>query len=68
MLEQLALFPRSVVLNGIDYFLLQMDRIMLRTTGKHNMCLFVVELADRIEPKFLQQQLAKIPAYRRNSP
>ncbi len=64
MPEQLALFPSSVVLNGIDYFLLQMDRIMLRTTGKHNICLFVVELADRIESKFLQQQLAKIPAYR----
>jgi len=52
------------VLNGIDYFLLQLDRLMARSCKRHNVCTFVVRLQGTLDHESLQRQLAAHPAYR----
>ena len=45
------LFPKQIILNGADYFLLQLDQIMLQSSGRRNVCTFVLELEDQLEPR-----------------
>jgi hypothetical protein len=63
MAEQDSQFPDSITLNGADYFLLQMDKLMWRSSGKRNVCTFVVSLPERLSLNDLQAQLANLPAY-----
>jgi len=63
MPEQACFLPDRFVLNGTDYFLLQLDRIMSRSSGKYNVCTFVVTLEDRLELEQLERYLSDIPAY-----
>jgi NRPS condensation-like uncharacterized protein len=63
MVELDTLFPKQVVLNGADYFLLQLDQIMLRSSEKHNVCTFVVALQDQLEHQDLELSLLSNPAY-----
>lgn len=57
MAEQPHQFPTEVTLNGADCFLLQLDYLMLRTSGRNNVCTFVVSLEERLELKALEQCL-----------
>lgn len=57
------LFPNRITLNGVDYFLLQLDRLMWQSSGKRNVCTFVVELPKPLTLAELQQQLTQRPAY-----
>jgi len=63
MPEQGSLLPNSLTLNGADYFLLQMDKLIWRSSGKRNVCTFVVTLPERLSLEDLQHQLANRPAY-----
>jgi hypothetical protein len=63
MPEQGSPFPNSITLNGADYFLLQMDRLMWQSSGKRNVCTFVVSLPERLALEDLHRQLATRPAY-----
>jgi NRPS condensation-like uncharacterized protein len=63
MSEREFSFPQTVALNGIDNFLLQLDGIMLRSSGKRNICTFTVELETRLDCSDLEQQLSALPAY-----
>ncbi len=64
MPDRNSFFPHQAVLNGADYFLLQLDRIMLRSSGKRNVCTFVVVLQERLEHDVLERALSANPAYR----
>ncbi|POZ50050.1 hypothetical protein [Methylovulum psychrotolerans] len=63
MLETANPLPEHIVLNGADYFCLQLDRLMWQTSGKRNVCVLVVTLAERLALADLQQQLDQRPAY-----
>jgi NRPS condensation-like uncharacterized protein len=56
-------FPSQFTLNGADYFLLQLDRIMLRSSGKNNVCTLVVTLQQRLELDDLKRYLSDKPVY-----
>ena len=56
-------FPDSITLNGADYFCLQLDSLMWQTSGKRNVCTFVVTLPERLALEDLHQQLSSHPAY-----
>ncbi|WP_411728445.1 hypothetical protein [Methyloglobulus sp.] len=56
-------FPDSITLNGADYFCLQLDRLMWKSSGKRNVCTFVVTLPERLTLEDLRHQLANRPAY-----
>jgi hypothetical protein len=56
-------FPDSITLNGADYFLLQLDKLMRQSSGQRNVCIFVVTLPERLALDDLQRQLATRPAY-----
>ena len=56
-------FPDSVTLNGADYFLLQLDKLMWQSSGKRNVCTFVVTLPEPLSLQELHSQLASRPAY-----
>ena len=56
-------FPDCFELNGADCFLLQLDRIMLQTSGRNNVCTFVVSLKQSIELSELELFLSKNPVY-----
>ncbi|MCX7086615.1 MAG: hypothetical protein NTV00_01025 [Methylococcales bacterium] len=56
-------FPSSLTLNGADYFLLQLDRLMWQSSGKRNVCTFVLTLPERLTLEDLQHHLANRPAY-----
>ncbi len=57
-------FPAQIILNGADNFLLQLDNIMLRSSGQGNVCTFVVALQEQLELAVLEFNLADNPAYR----
>jgi len=63
MSERDKLFPSYFALNGADYFLLQLDRIMHRSSGKNNVCTFVVTFNDRLESGDLKHYLSDKPVY-----
>ncbi len=63
MPDQGKKFPEYIELNGADCFLLQLDRIMLRTSGRNNVCTFVVSLKQKIELDELELYLSNNPAY-----
>ena len=63
MAEFDPLYPKKIVLNGADYFLLQLDRIMQRSSRKYNVCTFVLELQDPLDHQQLEQTLITNPAY-----
>lgn len=63
MLEQGSQFPDSLTLNGADYFLLQLDKLMWRSSGKRNVSTFVVSLPERLPLKELHNHLANRPVY-----
>jgi hypothetical protein len=56
-------FPDRITLNGADYFLLQLDRLMWKSSDKRNVCTLAVTLADRLTLDKLEQRLANKPAY-----
>ncbi len=56
-------FPDSLSLNGADFFLLQLDRIMWQQSGQRNICRFVVTLQERLEHEELEQALTTDSAY-----
>jgi len=56
-------FPDYFELNGADCFLFQLDRIMLQTSGRNNVCTFVVSLKHSIELSELELYLSNNPAY-----
>ncbi len=63
MPEQASVFPNNIILNGADYFCWQVDGLMWASSGKRNVCTFVVTLAERLALEDLQQQLSQRPAY-----
>lgn len=63
MAEQDNPFPDSIILNGADYFLLQLDKLMWKSSGKRNVCTFAVTLPDRLTLSDLSQHLSNKPAY-----
>ena len=63
MPDQGSQLPHSLTLNGADYFLLQLDKLMWQSSGKRNVCTFVVTLPERLSLEDLQHQLANRPAY-----
>ncbi|ESS73470.1 putative polyketide synthase component [Methyloglobulus morosus KoM1] len=63
MPEQVSQFPDSLTLNGADYFLLQLDKLMWRSSGKRNVSTFVVSLPERLPLNELHNHLANRPAY-----
>lgn len=56
-------FPACFALNGADYFLLQLDKIMLRSSGNNNVCTLVVTLQERLELNDLEHCLSNKPVY-----
>ncbi len=56
-------FPESMTLNGADFFLLQLDRIMWKVSGQRNVCIFSVTLQERLEYEDLEKVLAANSAY-----
>jgi hypothetical protein len=56
-------FPSSITLNGADYFCLQLDRLMWKSSGKRNVCTLIVTLPERLTLEDLRHQLAMRPAY-----
>jgi len=63
MPERDSQFPDSITLNGADYFCLQLDSLMWKSSGKRNVCTFVVTLPERLALEDLHQQLSRHPAY-----
>lgn len=63
MPEQGHTLPDTLVLNGADYFCLQLDGLMWRSNGRRNVCTLVVTLTEPLTLEHLQQQLARRPAY-----
>jgi hypothetical protein len=63
MPEQGHLLPNSFTLNGVDCFLLQLDKLMWQSSGKRNVCTFVVTLPERLAIEELHRQLAKRRIY-----
>ncbi|MEE9396285.1 MAG: hypothetical protein V3V31_04655 [Methylococcales bacterium] len=57
-------FPTEFPLNGIDHFLHQLDRILFQSSGKRNVCSFVVDLKGHLTAAFLNEQLCSHPTYR----
>lgn len=57
-------FPKQIILNGADYFLLQLDQIMLQSSGRRNVCTFVLELEDQLDHLAFEQSLLNNSAYR----
>lgn len=58
-----AEFPKSITLNGADFFLLQLDRIMWKLSGQRNICMFAVSLEKDIELETLAEYLSENEAY-----
>jgi hypothetical protein len=63
MADQSNQFPSTVTLNGADYFLLQLDRMMVRTSHRNNVCTFVVSLKEPLAPETLEQSLLSHQLY-----
>lgn len=63
MAEQNSQYPDTVILNGADCFLLQLDRMMRRTSDRHNVCTFVVSLDKALALETLDQCLQKNSQY-----
>ena len=57
-------FPAEFSLNGIDHFLHQLDGVLFRSTGKRNVCSFVVEVEGHLTASTLTEHLRSHPTYR----
>lgn len=55
--------PHTVELNGADYFLLQLDRLMWSSSKQRNVCTFVITLKQRLELDVLNHSLLANPAF-----
>jgi NRPS condensation-like uncharacterized protein len=56
-------FPTEFPLNGIDHFLHQLDRVLFQSSGKGNVCSFVVELEGHLTASILNKYLSNQPTY-----
>ncbi|MDA0991229.1 MAG: hypothetical protein O3A51_10820, partial [Verrucomicrobia bacterium] len=54
-------FPVSYELNGPDTFLLQLDALMRKRSGRGNICHFLVTLASPLDRETVQQHLSRQP-------
>lgn len=63
MAEQEQQFPKKFALNGADYFLLQLDKIMLRTSEMRNVCTFAITLKNQLDSQAFEQSLFNNLAY-----
>lgn len=58
-------FPNQFPLNGVDYFLLMLDEVMLRSSGWSNVCRFAIELNTNIDSAELENLLHNNNFYRK---
>lgn len=56
-------FPTEFPLNGIDHFLYQLDRVLFHSSGKGNVCSFVVEVEGHLTASALHEYLSTQPTY-----
>jgi NRPS condensation-like uncharacterized protein len=56
-------FPKAFPLNGIDHFLHQLDRVLFQSSGKGNVCSFVVEVEGHLAASALHEYLSAQPTY-----
>ncbi len=62
-MKRVSDFPSSIALNGADFFLLQLDRMMWQSSRCRNICTFVVRLDARLECRELASYLSTNAAY-----
>lgn len=63
MAEQESDFPERMTLNGADYFLFQLDRLMWKLGKQRNICTFAVTLQERISAEELKKRLTANLSY-----